>query len=110
MVVDKTYLKEFVDAPVEEISSYEASIEALEANYTFRPTVFLNSYHAHVVRHELTSNIPDKMADLVDELQAAFEDEYQIGDGILPSNTASDSRMDARQTLGKESKDCGKGK
>ena|SRR5271156_177744 len=84
VVVDKTYLKEFIDAPLEYISNYEASIDALEANYTFRPTVFQNDYHAHVVRHELTRNISDKMPDIVDELQAAFEDEYQVGGGIDP--------------------------
>ena len=106
--MDIAYLNEFINAPREYVSLYESSIDALEAKYTFRPTVFQNDYHSHVVRGELTQNISKKMPEIVDELQAAFEDEYQVGDGYLSFQSFFDYRMDRRETMGKDFENCGK--
>ena len=81
VVLNRAHLKEALDASEEDISAYKASVDALEAKYTFRPNVFTNNYHALVVREQFNRHMTEILPDMVDEIGAAFEDEFKIDDG-----------------------------
>lgn len=50
--------------------------------YTFSESIAVNQYHAIVTKTELSRNLPKLMPDIVNELEAAFEDEIVVGHGL----------------------------
>lgn len=83
MVVDRDHFQELFHAPEDLLSFNQSLVRGGNFNYGFRGNI-LNPYHADVIRNQLTQNIQAKMADIVDELNAAFADELEpiITDGI----------------------------
>jgi hypothetical protein len=75
VIVDNTHLHEFLHAPEDQLSFNKGFIEGLSLPYLFRTNTF-NNYHVRILRRNLTQNIGKSMADTVDELKAAFEDEF----------------------------------
>ena len=86
ILVDKSHLKEYFDAPESQISFTQNVAYQLQMKYTFSPSVERNHYHAVVTRIHLTRHIPELMPVIVDELFAAFYDsEFEkVGGGNVP--------------------------
>jgi hypothetical protein len=85
VVVDRDHFQELFDAPEDRLSFGQSLIRANHFDYGFNGNV-LNSYHAEVIRNRLTQNIQAKMPDIIDEVNAGFEDELEptITNGTVP--------------------------
>ena len=81
VIVDRDHLKELIDAPEEHLSFQKAAGEIVASRYTFSRSIAENSYHIIVIREKLNRNISSLMPEIVDEFDAAFEDEFVIGTG-----------------------------
>jgi hypothetical protein len=82
LVVDHDHLKEIFEAPNEEINFLEGLFGDTDFRYTFYGDVH-NEYHVRVIRNQLTQNIASLIPDVVDELNAALEDEI---DSVVREN------------------------
>lgn len=71
------------------LSFHGSSREQLQLKYTMDQSLIDNNYHVAVIKAELTRHISVKMPDIVDELDAAFNDECFAGDGITHSEIFS---------------------
>ena len=82
LVVDHDHLKEVLEAPNEEINFLEGLFGDTDFRYTFYGDVH-NEYHVRVIRSQLTQNIASIIPGVVDELNAALEDEL---DSVVREN------------------------
>lgn len=74
VVVDHHHLDEVFRASNDELNFFEAMLEDNDFSHTFLGDVY-NSYHVGVIRNKLTRNISTIMPSIVDELNAALDDE-----------------------------------
>ena len=83
MVVDRDHFQELFDGPEDRLSFGQSLIRVGHFDYGFNGNI-LNSYHADVIRNQLTQNIQAKMPDIVDEVNAGFANELEpiITEGI----------------------------
>lgn len=82
IIVGPDHVKELLDAPESVFSMRKSAADAIEAQYTFGGNVVTNTYHDAVIRTKLNRNVPELFPEIMDELKAAFEDEFVIIDGI----------------------------
>lgn len=73
IVVPPDHLKEFLTAPDNYLNLREG-LQDIDFRYVFRIDVH-NTYHKRVIRNQLTQNIPNFLPDVVDELDAIFNDD-----------------------------------
>jgi hypothetical protein len=67
----------------------KAAGDALELRYTFNKEMVTDHYHAVVTKAQLSRHLPELMPTIMDELEAAFNDEFAVGDGRGDSITNS---------------------
>lgn len=84
-MVDHDHLKEVFEAPNDEINFLEGLFESNDFRYTFYGDVY-NEYHIRIIRNQLTQNIAALIPTIVDELNAALEDEV---DTVVTENGQS---------------------
>lgn len=75
-MVDRGHLKEFLNAPEHQISFNKGFVEGLNLPYLFRTNAF-DDYHVTILRGDLTQYIAAGTADMVNEMKAAFADEFE---------------------------------
>lgn len=83
--MDHDHLKEVFEAPNDEINFLEGLFESNDFRYTFYGDVY-NEYHIRIIRNQLTQNIAALIPTIVDELNAALEDEV---DTVVTENGQS---------------------
>ena len=76
VVVDRDHFQELLEAPEDRLSFTQTLIREGHFDYGFTGNL-LNSYHADIIRNQLTQNIQAKMPDIVDEVNAGFADELE---------------------------------
>lgn len=81
VIVDQNHVKELIDAPESDVSFHYSERELLQLRYTFGESLANDHHHAHIIRTKLTRKIAELMPDITDELDAAFNDEFILGDG-----------------------------
>ena len=73
-MVDHHHLNEVFHASNDELNFLEATLEDSDFSQTFLGNVY-NSYHVGVIRNKLTRNISTIMPSIVEEINAALDDE-----------------------------------
>src|SRR5438045_2661172 len=82
LVVDRGHLKEFCDIPENTLSFVKAVDDIFVMRYIFNWDIATDFYHAAVGRAQLSRHLLQLMPAIVDELEAAFNDELMtVGDG-----------------------------
>ena len=83
VVVDRAHFQELFDAPEDRLSFNLALIKSGAFDYAFRSNI-RNPYHVELIRNQLTQSIGTKMSDVMDELNASFDEEIEpfITEGI----------------------------
>jgi len=76
VVVDHDHAQELFDAPEDRISFTAAFNDGFSLHYLFHGDP-RDDYHTRVIRSQLTQNISSTIPKLVDELNAAFADEFE---------------------------------
>lgn len=82
MVIDRQHLKEYCDIPEKTLSFVKAVDDIFVVRYIFNWDIATDFYHATVGRAQLSRHLPELMPMIVDELEASFNDEMTVGDGI----------------------------
>lgn len=82
VVVDRAHFQEFLDAPEDRLSFNLALVKGGLFDYAFHSNI-RNSYHIELIRNQLTQSLAAKMSDVLDELNASFDEEIEpfIGEG-----------------------------
>lgn len=75
IVVDRESVKELFEASPSDLNFLEAFLENTDLRPLFKADLY-NTYHVGVLRNQLTHHIPMWMPDIVDELNAALDDEF----------------------------------
>lgn len=95
IVADPQHLREFYSAPEDDLSLPSVLVNILQLQYTFGKNVAINDYHVSTARMQLSRHISELMPDIVDELEAALNDEIVVMDGKFnPSLIRAENRMD----------------
>lgn len=81
--MDRDHLKELYRASNEELSFAEATRHNLQADYVLHPDVFRIRFHMKALRGVLAKQIPNSITDIIDEIQVAFDDEMDVGEGKI---------------------------
>lgn len=80
--MDHEHLKEFYDAPEDELSFVAASAEALQLQHTMNHNrIHFDRFHGDIIRTHLNRNMRALMPEILDELHAALDDEFIVGQG-----------------------------
>jgi hypothetical protein len=77
IVVDRDHIKEFFDAPEGDLSFEAGFVDGLSLREMFNGDPS-NDYHKRPLQGELTQNIAASMPYIIDELSAAFADEFDL--------------------------------
>jgi hypothetical protein len=81
--VDRDHFREVRQARDDELSFVEAVKEVLQQDYTLHPEVTQNRYQLKVTKEMMARQVPNAMTDVIDEIQAAFDDEMDLTEGKL---------------------------
>jgi hypothetical protein len=92
--VDRNSVNELANAPESALSFLQRAADLLELDYTFLTNVRLDTYHVPIVRRQLTQNLPFFIDLMMDELEAAFQDEFIVNDGSILRRESSNGRLD----------------
>ena len=79
VLVNREHVNELCFAKDDELSSHVAAVELLQGDYTFGESIVNNPYHTMIVRTTLSRQLPDLIPEIVDEFEATFKDEIQVG-------------------------------
>jgi hypothetical protein len=95
IVVDRPHLKELFNAHESDLHFLSGAVEDADFSYSFKASVF-ESIHTRAIRLNLNHNLPCFTTDMVDELNAAIEDEFGnvVGKGMTGLDLAY-QRLDA---------------
>jgi hypothetical protein len=83
VIVDRDHLKELYRATDEELSFAQATRQALQTDYTLHPEVPQIRFHIKAVKEVMSRQVPNSMTDIVEEIQLAFDDEMDVGEGKI---------------------------
>jgi hypothetical protein len=83
VTANRDRLKETFDASEEDMSFSTRLNEFLELGYTFNWNTVMDHYHVDVIRLNLSRRIGALMTEIVDEVEAAMDDEIIMTDGIF---------------------------
>ncbi|EGO00264.1 hypothetical protein SERLA73DRAFT_168055 [Serpula lacrymans var. lacrymans S7.3] len=71
-------VEELRRAPEDHISARERISDILKPRYTIGHTIIHNPYHIPIILTQLTRNLPAQFPDILDEIQASFDDHLQL--------------------------------
>lgn len=77
IVVPRDLLKEFFEASSDYLNLSEG-LEDIDFRHIFHANILHNPYHKLVIKNQLTENIPKFLPDMMDELTAIFNDDFEI--------------------------------
>lgn len=85
IVLGHQHLREFFEVGEDEFNFMEATFEHTDFRHTFKVNNIYDDWHASVIRNQLTQNIPALMHDIVEEVEAVFNDELEtiVTNGII---------------------------
>jgi hypothetical protein len=86
VIVDRDHIKEVYTARDDELSNLAALQDILQQDYILHPEVARIRYQLKVIKSMMTRQIPNAMPDVLDEMQAAFDDEMVVTEGELPNS------------------------
>ena len=98
VIIDRKHLKEMYSADEDTMQFLPAAVEDSDFSCAFRADVF-KRVHSRAIRLNLNHNIPVYMPELVNELIAAFDEEFE---SVKESKTLfrlSDRSLDACSSL-----------
>jgi hypothetical protein len=79
--VDRDHFREVYNARDDELSFLEPMKEVLQQDYTLHPEVTQIRYQLKVTKVTMARQIPNAMTDVIEEIQAAFDDEMVVTEG-----------------------------
>jgi hypothetical protein len=82
VVVSRSLLKELFNAHESDLHFLSGAVEDADFSYSFKASVF-ESIHTRAIKLNLNHHLPNFTGDMVDELNAAVEDEFGsiVGNG-----------------------------
>jgi hypothetical protein len=105
VVVDRDHIKEVYTARDDELSHLAALTDILQQDYILHPEVTQIRYQLKVTKSMMTRQIPNAMPDVLDEMQAAFDDEMVVTEGeLLNSFFGAHVRLDSLYSISESTK------
>ena len=84
VILDPQHLKEFFDASESDLSFRKPIVDFLQLHHTFQESIAVNGYHVIKVKTELSGRrLSSLIPDILDELEAAMNDEIVLDDGTI---------------------------